>query len=168
MKYISVIILVSNFALANDALDKELENLSIKAVEQEEEFEVINNEPITETEEIIYETKDEIDSVTKFDENFYQFAIVRLINKITASNTIIKLKVKSTYKANNHLEIRADYCWKAPAYKEPENKSYLKVTEISIDQAKKKNIFEGWLFSSSPSVSDLQHPIYDIHLIRCE
>jgi hypothetical protein len=41
----------------------------------------------------------------------------------------------------------------------------LEVAEIYQDT--KKLIFFGWLFASSPSVSSLEHPIYDLVALNC-
>ena len=47
--------------------------------------------------------------------------------------------------------------------KEIENYAYLTVKDKLLNNV----IFEGWMFSSSPSLSSLEHPINDIWLLNC-
>jgi hypothetical protein len=42
----------------------------------------------------------------------------------------------------------------------------LEVSEIYQD--KKTPIFFGWLFASSPSVSSLEHSVYDVVAVSCK
>ncbi len=89
---------------------------------------------------------------------------VQLLNKNTAKVEKIFLQVKKPAIINN-LEITLHKCWQAPEYQKPESKMLLEVSEIYQD--KKTPIFFGWLFASSPSVSSLEHPIYDLVALNC-
>ena len=46
--------------------------------------------------------------------------------------------------------------------------AYLQVRDISENQNEKFFIFNGWTFSSNPSLAPIDHAIYDIWLVGCE
>ena len=46
---------------------------------------------------------------------------------------------------------------------EIENYAYIVIKDLQ----KSANIFEGWMFSSSPSINSMEHPINDIWLLEC-
>ena len=64
------------------------------------------------------------------------------------------------------LQIRPSRCIKAPPDQLPENAAFLEVWDIS-QPSKTRPLFRGWMFSSSPSLSSLEHPIYDIIVLDC-
>lgn len=98
--------------------------------------------------------------------NFAGIAVLQCLNKITAKTSEINVKVGSEF-VFDKLTIKVDKCWKSPAYQRPENKILLEVFETLTDGTKKL-IFYGWMFSSSPSISGLEHPVYDITAIACK
>ena len=93
-------------------------------------------------------------------------AILQGLNKITAKTSALKVKVGE--KTNfGSLSIEVKKCWKSPPDQNPENKILLKISEVDGDGLDNV-IFYGWMFSSSPSISGLEHPIYDIIAISCK
>ena len=64
------------------------------------------------------------------------------------------------------LQIRPSRCIKAPPEQLPENAAFLEVWDVS-KLAQTDPIFKGWMFSSSPSLSSLEHPVYDIIVLNC-
>jgi len=64
------------------------------------------------------------------------------------------------------LEVVARRCWKSLPEDRPENAALLEISELKPDEAPQK-IFLGWMFSSSPGLSGLEHPVYDIAVIAC-
>ena len=64
------------------------------------------------------------------------------------------------------LQIRPSRCIKAPPEQLPENAAFIEVWDIS-QPSKTRPLFKGWMFSSSPSLSSLEHPIYDIIVLDC-
>lgn len=90
---------------------------------------------------------------------FYNRGKFQLLNKITARISTINIMENTSSKIGN-LEIIMRSCWKAPADQMPENKAFIEITE-------QKQIFAGWIFSSSPSISGLEHPVYDVTLLEC-
>ena len=65
------------------------------------------------------------------------------------------------------LEIIARRCWKAPPEERPENAALLEIRELKPEEGPKR-IFLGWMFSSSPGLSGLEHAVYDINVLSCE
>ena len=90
-------------------------------------------------------------------------AVMRAIDRSTGRTFKLKIPINADTKFSNLL-INVKYCYKNPIDKEVENYAYLIIKNLLIDE----NIFQGWMFSSSPSLSSLEHPIYDIWLLDCE
>ncbi len=98
-------------------------------------------------------------------QDFKASVLLQGINKITATVSSFNLK-KNAKKNFGTLEIQLIKCWKAPAEQEPENKALLRISEQVTDEDKKE-IFFGWMFSSSQALSALEHPVYDIAVKEC-
>jgi len=103
---------------------------------------------------------------------FSPIATVQILNKTTAKNLMIDLKVGQKINLGA-ITIKAYKCWQAPLEQKPETKILLEVfenktTDSNIDEVKNSRIFYGWIFASSPSISGIQHPIYDIVAIACK
>jgi hypothetical protein len=64
------------------------------------------------------------------------------------------------------LEIIARTCVSRPPEETPENAAFLEIYQL--DAKSKNKVFSGWMFASSPSLSALDHPVYDIWVLRCE
>jgi hypothetical protein len=88
------------------------------------------------------------------------------LNKVTGRTFEMESEVGKSINFER-LEIVPIKCWKSYPEENIENKLLLKVFEIEAKSEKKKMIFYGWIFSSSPSVSGLEHPLYDIKLEDC-
>ncbi len=119
-------------------------------------------------EEIVHEQIFEVPGEETFDDikrNFQPYVILRGSNKTTARSTKISAAVNEKISFGN-LEIYARACWKAPVDSKPENKVLLEIFEKKPHEETKR-IFFGWMFSSSPSVSTLEHALYDINLLEC-
>ncbi len=90
------------------------------------------------------------------------YAELRAIDRTTGRTYKLKAPLNQNVKFSN-LIITVSYCYKNPIDKEIENYAYVKIK----DSMQEKFIFEGWMFSSSPSLSSLEHPINDIWLLEC-
>ena len=101
---------------------------------------------------------------------FNNVAIVQALNKTTAKTSVLDLKVGEKISFGS-LKIIAHKCWQSPLEQKPENKILLEIFEFkneSEEKSSEKRIFYGWMFSSSPSISGLEHPIYDIIALNCK
>lgn len=107
---------------------------------------------------------------TNDNSRYGNYAIVQALNKTTAKTSYLELKVGEKFSFGN-IVITPHKCWQSPLSKKPENKILLEVSEVkneANDKTFEKRIFFGWMFSSSPSISGLEHPIYDIIAINCK
>lgn len=97
--------------------------------------------------------------------SFSNKALLQGLDKVTARASSIEAPIDSSV-FFGPLEIILRSCWKSPAEQMPENKALLEIWEHKPGELKKL-IFHGWMFSSSPSVSALEHPVYDITVLEC-
>ena len=58
-------------------------------------------------------------------------------------------------------------CVTHPPEETPENAAFLEIFQLT-DGKEKQKVFSGWMFASSPALSALDHPVYDIWVLRCE
>jgi len=65
------------------------------------------------------------------------------------------------------LEIIAKTCVTRPPEETPENAAFLEISQM-LDGGKKEKVFSGWMFASTPALSALDHPVYDVWVLRCE
>ena len=94
-----------------------------------------------------------------FSENL---AEIRAIDRITGRSFKLKVPIDTEVTFSN-LVLNIKYCYKNPIDKEIENYAYLIVRDKLLNNL----VFQGWMFSSSPSLSSLEHPVNDIWLLNC-
>ena len=94
-----------------------------------------------------------------FSENI---AEIRAIDRTTGRTYKLKIPLNNEVVFSN-LILNIKYCYKNPIDKEIENYAYVTVKDKIVN----KFIFQGWMFSSSPSLSSLEHPVNDIWLLSC-
>ncbi len=90
---------------------------------------------------------------------------IQALNKITAKSYEYKIKIGDSIEFER-LIITPLFCWKSAPSDIPENKALLKISENQLNK-EQKEIFYGWMFSSAPSISSLEHPMYDIKVVDC-
>lgn len=115
--------------------------------------------------QLISKYKDQIKGITS--SRFMNYAKVQILNKNTAKTQDQKIAIGTSFKYGNII-ITPHKCWQAPLTKKPDSKILLEVDEINLkDDNEINNIFLGWMIASSPSISGLEHPIYDITALNC-
>lgn len=92
--------------------------------------------------------------------------VLRVLDKVTARASVLEGKLAETLTFGN-LTITATACWIAPTGERPEQAALLQITEQKSDAAQ-AIVFSGWMFASSPALSALEHPVYDVTLLRCK
>jgi hypothetical protein len=65
------------------------------------------------------------------------------------------------------LSILVRDCETSPPEDPPNNAAFLQIYETPSGEATKR-LFSGWMFSSSPAISQLEHPVYDVTLLGCK
>jgi hypothetical protein len=98
--------------------------------------------------------------------DFTDTVVLQLLNKVTARVSSLEIAQGHTGNFGN-LEISLQRCWKSPPEQDPENKALLRISE-KVPGEDIKEIFNGWMFSSSPSLSALEHPVYDVTVVACK
>ncbi len=115
----------------------------------------------------LVDTESQKSTVDKVDQsNFSGVAVLQILNKVTAKTSDLRIKIGGQAEYGK-LIITAKKCWRAPPDQRPENKILVDVEDVKEDGTKEL-IFTGWMFSSSPSISGLEHPIYDLVAIECK
>lgn len=115
-----------------------------------------------EMEPIIAEEQEEI-SVEMMDKPVVR---IRMLNKITAATRTYDLDVEKPVSFDG-LRIQPRACKKAPPIANPESASFLEIWEVPAGQDKPQWIFSGWMFASSPGLSAMDHPVYDVWVLDC-
>ena len=87
------------------------------------------------------------------------------LDKITARVSQIKVPVGGTV-TFGALQITARACDKHPPEEAPEASAFLEVVEVKPDE-KPVERFKGWMFASSPALSAMEHPVYDLIVLDC-
>ena len=94
------------------------------------------------------------------------FTDIKILDKISSKNTLIKLKNGESKKFNDLL-IKSLKCKNSEFDDNPEITAYLQVRDLTDKKNNEVFVFNGWMFSSSPSLTPFDHPVYDIWLIQC-
>ena len=89
------------------------------------------------------------------------------LDKITAKTTEINIKLGEVKKFGL-LEIKAIKCGRVNSTNESGEAAYIQVKDLSDNQDEKVFVFNGWTFSSSPSLRPIDHPVYDLWLVNCD
>ena len=94
------------------------------------------------------------------------FTEIKILNKISSKNVSLELK-NNEEKIFDDLIIKSIKCKNSEFDDDPEIISYIQVIDQSISTNDVVFVFNGWMFSSSPSINPFDHPVYDIWLTRC-
>lgn len=117
---------------------------------------------------------------------------LRALDKITGNATDLSARIGETIKFGR-LNITVRACWGSPPEDAPESVAFLEVraepppeneftkggqksTKINAKGKSKPTgapgdpdpaLFSGWMYASSPGLSALEHPVYDVWVISC-
>lgn len=95
----------------------------------------------------------------------YTQVVLRGLDKITGrlSTMTVNVGEKTTFGA---LDVYARVCYAHPPEETPENAAFLEIVENKEDGQLK--LFSGWMFSSSPALSAMDHAVYDVWVMKCQ
>ena len=96
----------------------------------------------------------------------YGVAVLNALDKITGRVSEIEAAVDEPVEFGT-LSITARACYATPPEEAPESKAFLEVVDHRPGAAPEP-VFSGWMFASSPSVSAMEHPVYDVWVIACK
>ena len=94
------------------------------------------------------------------------FVEIKVLDKVSSKNSQLILKIGEEKKFEN-LMIKTLKCKNSEFDDNPEITAYLQVKDTSNKSNDEVFVFNGWTFSSSPSIKPFDHPIYDIWLTKC-
>ena len=94
------------------------------------------------------------------------FTDLKILDKISSKNTLVQLKNGEliTFK---DLSIKSFKCKNSEFDDNPEITAYIQVKDLTDENNNEVFVFNGWMFSSSPSITPFDHPVYDVWLIKC-
>ena len=93
-------------------------------------------------------------------------ARLQALDKITARISTVEAPVGAS-RFFGTLEVMVNRCAFHPPEEPPENAAFITIHDRGYNGLEPKLIFSGWVFSSSPAVSALEHPVYDLTLLAC-
>ena len=107
--------------------------------------------------------KSEIDTKNQNEEKFVE---IKILDKVSSKNSKLELEIGKE-KQFKDLIIKALKCKNSEFDDNPEITAYLQVKDLNNKSNDEVFVFNGWTFSSSPSIKPFDHPIYDIWLTKC-
>ncbi len=130
--------------------------------------------------DISKETQTTFDSGAMLDKSV---VVLQSLDKVTARTHKFEVPVGETVKFGT-IYILAQACKKAPPIEQPESAAFLQIWQkkavsddnkkpaqpeavIANPSASSEWIFSGWMFASSPALSAMDHPIYDVWVLDC-
>ena len=94
------------------------------------------------------------------------FIEIKILDKVSSKNNVLKIKIGEEQKFKN-LSIKSLKCKNSEFDDDPEITAYPQVKDLTNKNNDEVFIFNGWTFSSSPTIKPFDHPVYDIWLTKC-
>ena len=94
------------------------------------------------------------------------FTDIKILDKISSKNTLLKLKNGELVNFKD-LSIKSLKCKNSEFDDNPEITAYMQVIDLNNSNNDEVFVFNGWMFSSSPSITPFDHPVYDVWLVSC-
>src|SRR5438067_3529006 len=88
------------------------------------------------------------------------------LDKITARVSQFNAPVGQSVRFGK-LSVIVRECRRSPPEEQPENAAFVEIYEDRPGEARER-LFSGWMFSSSPALSALEHAVYDVNLLACK
>jgi hypothetical protein len=93
-------------------------------------------------------------------------ALLEGLDKITARVSKFEVPIGAPVQFGT-LAIRVRDCEKSPPEDTPESAAFIEIDETRSGETRNR-VFSGWMFASSPALSALEHPVYDVILLDCK
>ena len=103
---------------------------------------------------------------TSSDELEGKYTSIKILDKISSKNTLINLKNGQETK-HKDLLLKSFKCKNSEFDDNPEITAYIQAKDLTVKSKDGVFIFNGWMFSSSPSITPFDHPVYDVWLVGC-
>lgn len=92
-------------------------------------------------------------------------AVLQALDKVTARVSTLEAPQDKPVRFGT-LEIVVRTCAKAPPEEPPESTAFLEIYNV-LPGEETVRVFSGWMFASSPALSAMEHPVYDIWVVDC-
>ena len=111
--------------------------------------------------------------------------VLQTLDKVTARIQTVDAEIGQAVRFGT-LEITAHYCAYRPPEQPPDHTAFLQIRDIALNLDRRTTskslslaesasasadaeqpVFSGWMFASSPALSGLEHPVYDVTLLSC-
>ena len=96
-----------------------------------------------------------------------EFTDIKVLDKISSKNILVKLTNGQETK-HKDLIIKSMKCKNSEFDDNPEITAYIQVRDTTNKNKDDVFVFNGWMFSSSPSIDPFDHPVYDIWIVGCD
>ena len=94
------------------------------------------------------------------------FVEIKILDKVSSKTSQLSLNIEQEKKFEN-LIIKILKCKNSEFDDNPEITAYIQVSDLSNQNNDEVFVFNGWTFSSSPTIKTFDHPVYDLWLIKC-
>ena len=91
---------------------------------------------------------------------------IKILDKVSSKNYKVKISIGEE-KVFKNISIKPLKCKNSEFDDNPEIIAYLQVKDLKDTDNDEVFVFNGWTFSSSPSINTFDHPVYDIWLVKC-
>ncbi|MDA9769255.1 DUF2155 domain-containing protein [Candidatus Pelagibacter sp.] len=95
-----------------------------------------------------------------------EFIEIKILDKVSSKNNLLKIKIGEEKKFKNLL-IKSLKCTNSEFDDNPEITAYIQVQDLTNNNKDEVFVFNGWTFSSSPTINPFDHPVYNIWLTKC-
>lgn len=97
----------------------------------------------------------------------YDTAVMQALDKPNARVQTFNVQVghSATF---GPLSVKIRSCKKTPPEETPEAVAFVEIDDPRIKEMVRQNLYRGWMFASSPALSALEHPIYDVWVLDCK
>jgi hypothetical protein len=91
--------------------------------------------------------------------------VLQGLDKITARISTIEAALEDPVRFGT-LEITVHACYRTPPTDPPESTAFLEIVD-ERENGSRELAFSGWMFASSPALSAMEHPVYDVWVVDC-
>ena len=95
-----------------------------------------------------------------------KFLEIKILDKVSSKTSTVELKIGKEIEFKTLL-IKSLKCENSKFDDNPEITAYIQVIDKTNTNNDEVFVFNGWSFSSSPSLNPFDHPVYDIWLMSC-
>jgi hypothetical protein len=92
-------------------------------------------------------------------------AVLQGLDKITARISTLEVPLDEPVRFGT-LDIIVRACYRTPPTEPPESTAFLEIADNRAN-GDRLQAFSGWMFASSPALSAMEHPVYDVWVVDC-